>query len=505
MLVLAYTNTSGQCNVSLGGYSCSPIYQFTTQSQMLAGATASNCVNLSFNLSNSNCSGWTLKVRTGTSTFANGSSTVPVQYVSIKFNSTSGGPNVNQLNYTTNAIALSTSEQVLVSNSSSNLKSPPYYYFVHKFDAIIQGGTHLYQPTNGTFSTTLIFTLYNSSGQLVSTTSMPFNFQIQYQGPNLFDNCQGISLNGNVTSPIATFNTYSQLMNGITTNNAVSVAYGLINNSTNCPGWSLKVRAVSANFSNNGNNIPVNKVSLRFNSVNGGPSANDIGVSYNPIPLSTSEQALIANSNARFVAPPHGNVTHTFDAIVEGGAHMLQPSNGTFSVGLVFTLYDWNNQLVATWNTTANIQINFNSNSIFSMALQNGGDDASFNFSTVADMQNGIILNKPNSLKITAYQNYQVFVQTTNADLVSANTSYTLPVSVINLEVSLGSPISGVTTNTVSLSQNNQLVITNTNTNWPNQTVEYNLKYFINGNQPSFFSVPADSYTGTLLYVVVPY
>lgn len=505
--VCLHTKVGAQCsngNVSLGGYSCNPITQFTTQAQMLAGATNTNCVHLAFNLNNANCSNWTLKVRTTTATFANGANGIPVQYVSLKYNSNTGGPNVT--NYSGSPVALSTTDQVLVSNANGTLASPPYYYFEHLFNAIIQGGSHLYQPVNGSFNTTLVFSLYNSNNQLVSTANISFGFQIQYQGPNLFDQCQGMSLNGNINNPMASFNTYAQLMSGITTNEAVTVSYGLVNNSTNCPGWSLKVRATSAYFTNSGNNIPVGNVSLRFNSVTGGPSANDIGVSYNPVQLSTSERALITHSNARLTAPPHGNVYHKFDVIVAGGSHMIQPVSGAFTVNLVFSLYDWNDQFVASWNTAANIQIYFNANSLYSMTLQNGANSASFDFTTLAQYTNGISLTKTNGLKITGYQNYQVFAQTTSADLVSANTTQTLPASIIKLQASLASPITGVTCNTVSLSPNNQSpLIINTNPNYPYQTVQYNLRYYIEGNIPNFFTVPADAYTGTLVLVVVPY
>lgn len=506
MLFLFTARVNAQCNITLGGYACNPVTQFTTQAQLLAGASSTNCVHLAFNLGASNCAGWTLKVRTTTATFANGSAGVPVQYVSLKFNGATGGPSASGIGYSNSQVALSTTDQVLVSNAGAALASPPYYYFEHLFNVAIQGGTHMYQPVNGTFSTTVIFSLYNSSNQLVSSTNMSLGFQIYYSGPNLFDQCAGMSISGNVANPVASFTTYAQLMNGMTTQQAVSIAYGLVNNSTNCPGWSLKVRAASANFTNSGNNIPISNVSLQFNSVSNGPSANDIGVTYNPVQLSTTDRALISHSNARLVAPPHSNVSHKFDMIIQGGSHMIQPVSGSYSCGLIFSLYDWNDVLVASWNVTANIQIYFNANSMYTLQLQNGGNSANFNFTSLADMQSGLVLNKTNGLKITGYQNYQVFAQTTNANLTSANTNVTLPVSVIKLQTSLTSPITGVTCNTVTLSNTSGTpVIVNTNPNYPYQTVEYNLKYYINGNDPNIFSTPAETYTGTLVFVVVPY
>ncbi|RYZ52944.1 MAG: hypothetical protein EOP49_08335 [Sphingobacteriales bacterium] len=507
VLLCLYCNALiAQCTVILGGYACSPIENFTTQAELLAGSTKVNCVHLSFKLNNTNCTGWTLKVRTATASFSNGGNAIPVHNVSLKFNAVTDGPSAGTLGYNSSPIPLSTVEQSLVSNSPAPLSSPPNYYFEHLFTASITGGTHMYQSVNGSFATTLIFTLYNASNQLVATHSMPFNFQIYYNGPNLFDQCQGMTLNGTITNPLTTFNTYAQIMSGLTKTEAVTVSYGLINNNTNCPNWTLKVRAASPNFSNGIQNIPVEKVSLRFNNVTGGPSAGDIGVAYNEIPLSTADRILINRSNARLIAPPHGNVYHRWDAIVQGGAHLLQPVNGAFSCNLIFTLYDWNDQLVATWNSSATIQIYFNGNSLFTLTLQNGANSAYFNFANPSDITNGISLTKTNGLKITGYQNYQVFAQTTNENLVSGSTSSTIPVSTIKLQASLASPISGVTCNTILLSSASQSpLVVNTNPNYPYQTVQYNLRYYIDPNAPAIISSPSGTYTGTLVYVVVPY
>ncbi len=503
----SFLDLRAQCNVNLGGYTGGPFANFTTQAQLLAGASATNNVHLSFSLNNSNCTNWTLKVRTTTANFSNGANGVPVQHVALKFNGVTGGPSAGSIGYNSSPVSLSTSDQILVSNAGAGLQSPPYYYFEHLFSTILTGGTHMYQPVNGTFSTTLVFTLFNNLNQQIATYSMALSFQINYQGPNLFDRCQGMSMWGNISSPIASFSSYAELMNGKTTNEALSITYGLVNNSTNCPGWSLKVRASSAYFTNSGNNIPVDKVALQFNNVAGGPSANDIGVSYTPVYLSTTDRVLIDHSNARLTAPPHSNVVHRWNMIIDGGSHMLQPSNGSFTVNLVFTLYDWNDQLVTTWSTNATIQINFNGNNLYTMTLQNGGDVANFSFTDIPKYVNGLSLSKPNGLKITGYQNYQVFAQTTSPELVSGTTSETVPVSIVKLEVSRTPAITGVTCNTITLATSNPTpIITNTNTAYPHQTVEYNLRYFIEpGSFDAAAGIPIGTFTGTLVLACIPY
>lgn len=497
---------TAQCNgVTLGGYMCNPVTTITTQAQIMSGASSNDCIHLTYNVSpGSSCSGWKLRVRAASANFTNGAYTVPVQYASIQFSGANGGPNTNAMGMNTGAITLSTAEQTLVANSSVPISAPPHYFFEHLFDFNLQGGNHLILPANGTYSVDLVFSLYNSNNALVSSKTITAEFQYNYSGPNLFDKCSDITLNGQISSPLVQYTTYNQLMTGGTITQAVNVIYNLVNNSTNCPGWSLRVRALNPSFTNGNSSIPVSAVSLRFNSVSNGPSASAIGVSYNPVQLSTAEMPLITNSAARLVAPPNNNVQHRFDAIIQGGPHLIQPDNGSFGNTLVFSFYDANNQLVSSWTTPVSIQIYYNANSS-TLVLQNNANTASFLLNSPAAISSGQSLNKPNGLKVTAYNNYQIFAQTTNANLVSSTTSSVLPVSVIQLQATLSNGISGVTCNTITLSNNNsQPLITNTNPAYPNQVVEYNLRYFIGPNNAAIQAAPPATYTGTLVFVSVP-
>ena len=508
LLLLASVSVNramGQCNgVSLNGYMCNPVTTITTQAQMSSGASAGSCIHLQYNLSSATCSGWKLKVRTASANFTNGSYTMPVQYASIQYSGATGGPSAAAMGMNTGVITLNTTEQTLVAGSGTPLNSPPYYFFEQLFNFNIQGGNHLILPANGTYSVDLIFSLYNSSNALVSAQTITANFQYNYSGPNLFDKCSDITLNGQISSPLTQYTTYNQLMSGSTISQAVNVIYNLVNNSTNCPGWNLRVRALNPSFVNGTSSIPVSYVSLHFNSVSNGPSASDIGVSYNPVRLSTADMPLITNSGARLVAPPNTSVQHRFDAIIEGGPHLIQPDNGAFTNTLVFSFYDANNQMVSSWTTPVSIQIYYNANSS-TLMLQNNANTASFTLNSPSAIAAGQSLYKPNGLKVTAYNNYQIFAQTTNANLVSSSTSSVLPVSVIQLQATLSSGISGVSCNTITLSNNSvQPLITNTNPAWPNQVVEYNLRYFIGPNNAAVQAAPPATYTGTLVFITVP-
>src|SRR5690606_29046131 len=97
--------------------------------------------------------------------------------------------------------------------------------------------------------------------------------------------------------------------------------------------------------------------------------------------------------------------------------------------------------------------------------------------------------------------------QTTSPELVSGTTTETIPVSIVKLEVSRSPAISGVTCNTITLATNNPTpVVINTNPNYPNQTVEYNLRYFIEPGSFDFSAgVPVGTFKGTLVFVCIPY
>ncbi len=495
-----------QCTgITLNGYMCNPITTFTTYNEMMAGASNTSCIHLQYNVnSGTSCPGWKLKVRTSSASFTNGTANMPVQYASIQYNSSSGGPGAAASGMTTSAISLSTTEKTIVANSPAAISAPPDFYFEQLFNFNIQGGNHLLLNSNGAYSVDLIFSLYNSSNVLVSTKTITATFQYNYSGPNLQDKCSDITLSGGINSPIVQYTTYSQLMAGSTASQAISLNYSLVSNSTNCPNWSVRVRALNPAFTNGTSSIPVSYFSLRFNSVSSGPSASDIGVSFNPVQLSTAEMPLITNSAARLVSPPTTSAQHRYDVIIQGGAHLIQQNNGSFTNTLVFSLYDGSNQLVSSWTTPISIQIYYNASSSTVM-LQNGADQASFIMNSPSAISSGQSISKPYGLKVTAYNNYQIFAQTTNANLVSSTTSSVLPVSVIQLESTLSPPIAGVTCNTITLSNNNaQPLITNTNPAYPNQIVQYNLRYFINPNNAAIQAAPAATYTGILVFVSVP-
>lgn len=167
--------------------------------------------------------------------------------------------------------------------------------------------------------------------------------------------CNNISLNGGIGGAVwNSFDTYSDILAGETFNEFITIQYNL-SAPVNCPGWKLKVRALSA-FTNGSVTIDPQYVSIRFNRVDAGSlTASAMGVTNVYVPLSTSDVTLI-NSNAAFATPPTYYAAHKFDMMVQGGNHLLV-GTGTFSATLRFTLYNGSNQAVSTKDLQANFNV----------------------------------------------------------------------------------------------------------------------------------------------------
>jgi hypothetical protein len=473
-----------------GSYIGSPVYNsFDTYEEVLNGESFTDFITLQFGVPyNSNCAGWVLKVRALTD-FSNGMVTIGAQHVSLRFNRvTAGAPSAAAMGVSTNAIPLSTSNVILI-NSNAAFIAPPSYNVVHKYDMLVQGGSHLLTGS-GTYTATLVFSLYNSSNVLVSTKNLQASFTVFYS-----NSCTGVVLNC-YTSNAYSFTSYAKQMAGATVTDAATLQYNT--NGATCRGWILKVRA-SGNFVNGANAVSPQYFSLRFNRVNSGtPSANNIGVTNAPVPLSTTDAVMINPSNASF----NGGTEHKFDMLIQGGNHLILP-NGTYTSSLVFTLYNQANQLISTSNCNVTFQVNSTTNS-YTLLLQNSANQVDMNLSTPAAITTGVSVSKTQGLKVTGYSAYQVIVKTSNANLVSSTTANTIPVAAISLEVTKYTTTNpGIICFTKALSVTDQYFVTNPLSHHTQQVVEYNLRYFTNPGD-SRFSGSSGTFTTNVLFVAIP-
>jgi hypothetical protein len=430
--------------------------------------------------------GWTLKVKAN-GDFINGSKVIPAQYVSIGFNSADGGP--SGVTGTGNKVLSKTTPASLITTTTA-MQSPPTYYFVHKLNMILAGGNHLLMGA-GTYSTTLTLTLVAANGTIVATnTSVPVSFVI-----NFSNTCSGATI-GSYFGNQYTFTDYTSQMAGTAITDAVTVQYAP--NTAVCTGWSLKVRA-EGNFLNGANSVPISNFALRFNRVSlGSPTASQIGVTNNIVPLSYTDATLINQSNKGFTA--YSGTEHKFDMIITGGNNLIVP-NGTYRANLIFTLYNQNNEVVSTRTQEATFQVNSSSNS-YTVVLQNASNVVDLVFNTLANYTNGVSVTKTQGLKVTGYNAYQILVKTSTTNLEGPDS--TIPVSAVSVQTTKYTPTTGtVTTYTRALSTADQIIITNPVANSTQQITEYTLRYYTAAGD-NRFAGKSGTFSTTILFVAIP-
>jgi hypothetical protein len=464
---------------------------FNTLAEVNAGCTATNYLTVQYGgfvNGVTYAAGWTLKVKAN-GNFSNGSTTIAPQYVSVRFNNASSGPaGVTGTGFQ----PLSTGAAVPLITTSAAIQTPPTFFFQHKFDISIQGGSQLTVGT-GTYSATLTLSLVDRNGVTIATkTDVPASFVVNYS-----NSCSGATISSYVSNRY-TFSNYTQQMAGASVTDAFTVQYSP--NAATCTGWSLKVRAVG-NFASGANSVAPQYISLRFNRVSAGsPTAASIGVTNNPVVLNATDVALINQSNAGFIA--YTGTEHKFDMIIQGGNHLLVP-NGTYTGNLVFTLYNQNNQVVSTTNVSQTFAVNSSTNS-FTAVFQNSADNINLVFNAISDYVNGVSVTKTRGLKITGYNPYQVIIKTSGANLVPASGSNTIPVSVVSLQpTKFTSTAGGINLFTRQLSTADQIIITNPVSNSNQHVVEYNLRYFTQAGDKRL-SLPSGVFNTSILFVVIP-
>lgn len=432
--------------------------------------------------------GWTLRVQAN-GDFSNGMATIPAQYISIGFSGADGGPSgVSGTGYK----ALSKTTPASLITTATDLQSPPTYYFVHRLNMMVGGGNHLLTGS-GTFSTTLTLTLVAQNGTIIATNSnVPVSFNVAFS-----NSCGGATINSYYSNQ-PTFADYTAQMAGKTVIDAFSIQYAP--NQAACTGWSLKVRA-NGNFISGSNSVVPQYFALRFNRVAAGsPTAAQIGVTNNLIALSYTDVSLIDQSGAGFTA--YGSTEHKFDMIIAGGNHLLVP-NGTYTASLTFTLYNQNNEVVATKIQDATFLVNSSSNS-YTMVLQNSANVVDMVFNTLANYQSGISVTKIRGLKVTGYSGYQVLIKTSASNLGN-NSDQTIPVAAVSVQTTKFTSTNGAAINTFTraLSTADQIIVTNPVSHPSHQVVEYTLRYYTEPND-SRLSGKSGTFNTTIIFVAIP-
>ena len=215
--------------------------------------------------------------------------------------------------------------------------------------------------------------------------------------------------------------------------------------------------------------------------------------------INNTDVTLINLSNAPFTA--YTSTEHKFDMLIQGGNHLLVP-NGTYTGNLIFTLYNQNNELVSMSTVPVSFAVNSTSNS-YTLELQNSANEVDLVFNTLESYTNGVSVAKSRGLKVTGYNPYQVLIKTSGLNLVGAD-SNTIPVAAVSVETTKYTSTSGgILTFTRELSTADQIIITNPLTDYTQQVVEYNLRYFTAPND-SRLSAKSGVFSTTVLFVFIP-
>lgn len=308
-------NVQAQCSgISLASYS-SIQYIFNTYAQQMSGGTAIDGVSLQYSAGTTTCKDWTVRVRAA-GNFVNGANTVSPNYFALKFNRVStGGPSASAIGGSSSAVTLSTSDAVLLGPSAAAFNG----YTEQKFDLIIQGGNQLLVP-NGSYTTNLIFSLYSSTNQLISTTTTAVTFQINS------------SVNGYTLVLQNTANTVNMVLNNpalFATGLTVSKVQGL--KITGYTPYQVMVKTSSANLvsATGPATIPVAAVDLEVvKFTNTSP-----GIVCYRKSLSVSDQLMITNPLTDYTMQV---VEYNLSYIIAPGDGRLSGQSGDFTTSVIF-------------------------------------------------------------------------------------------------------------------------------------------------------------------------
>lgn len=304
---------SNSCTGAALSYYQSAQNTFTTYAQQMSGATVTDAVNLQYATNGATCRGWTLKVRAA-GNFINGANTVSPNFFSLRFNRVvSGSPsaaNIGVSNAT--LVPISTSDATLINSSGDSFNGNT----AHRFDMIIQGGNHLLVP-NGTYTTNLIFSLYNQANQLVSTTTNTIVFQINSSISSFTVVLQN---SANQVDMVFTPALY-------TTGISIQKLRGL--KVTGYNGHQILVKTSTANLISGANTIPVSVVSLETTKY----TSTSTGIICYTRNLSATDQIIVSNPLTNHTQQV---VEYDLRYYTQPGDTRLSSQTGTFTTNVIF-------------------------------------------------------------------------------------------------------------------------------------------------------------------------
>lgn len=290
--------------------------------------------------------------------------------------------------------------------------------------------------------------------------------------------------------------------------NAFQVQISLEGNNKNYPNWSLATTLNQAITNSEGKTLPYSKIKLRLSAITGATFA-QIGSGTTPVPLNAPGiQALLINSsnfplktsNDEF----YKQIVITVDVILEGGTYLdALKTWQAYSMNLAFVLLDNNKSELGRSSAVNGIQIRpdgtYTSPASYGIQVQDNARSGLLELKTMNDYVNGASVTYTNGLTVTSATPYAIQARTSNANFTAG--SKTLPVSVINLQLSAATSTSSYT---IGLSETSQTVGSGGSNNTSAQAYSYNIRYFTKTNDNRLINAVPDIYSGIVIYEIIP-
>ncbi|WP_147278088.1 hypothetical protein [Flavobacterium sp. AG291] len=303
------------------------------------------------------------------------------------------------------------------------------------------------------------------------------------------------------------FNTYAELMSGMTYVNQVSIPIQYYGTSIGVNEWRLTAR-LTQDFINDNNPayaVAAEYAYLQYNSQsNSSSNASPVNVPLQAIALNKYSETTLIHSNVGL--NPQLNRLFRYNLYIKGGNHLLACTNGMYKSAYEFRLYKitgQTQQLIGSFTSVmgdARFQINYAGNfGDQSVTLQNGAQQFNISYTTAADYlsERSAVIN--NALKIKTY-NYQLAVQA-SGDFQSSLSPQILPLSVLKLDISVNQSYNGLQILTPVILSTTAQPIVYRNSSTP-QDITFNLKFYIPAN--SIQAVPAGTYTTSVFFLIIP-
>jgi hypothetical protein len=293
-----------------------------------------------------------------------------------------------------------------------------------------------------------------------------------------------------------------------TFSNAYQVQLDVLGILRNYPNWSLGMILLQPITNSEGKTFPFTKLKLKLSAVNG-TTFQQIGSGTTPIPLSTpGTQSLLINSSKYALSTEwyefYKSIVFTVDLVLEGGTYMdALKSWQAYSLNIAFVLLDRNGNELGRSSAVNGMQIrpdgSYQSPASYGIQVQDNARSALLELKTMNDYANGASVSYANGLSVTAATPYAIQVRMGSANFSSGKNS--LPVSVANLNLI---PATGGTGGSITLSETAQTILNGGAMTSSSQLYRYNVRYFTKANDARLNNAVPDSYSGLVIYEIIP-